>query len=643
MSSLVSNIALLHTHYLPPQLRSCATGVYVVEQINENLNAYYGVNLGRHISIKEFFQRFSSGFANSYSIEGDISPDEICGGIDEFVCYGLRYVLPWHSYNKMFSTGGTITTGGQALLKCMSDCGVVLDCTHMEETVLDESLKYYQGPVVFSHSVFRLPHNNRKRISNLISDGMLRSITNRPFLVGIPLVDDLVTTKDPLPDSVMASVQDVADQILYAAQQIGVSRVCIGGDYFNFKYYSNLMKCSLGPVQGMCSESGFVELQDRLRAGGFSDHDIQCVFWGNMEKWNRMINERIMRLKNESTYWSFSETFDLNDARNAAIQSPIASHHPTHAWIALNNYCNLSCRHCRRTYKAMKPMEKDISDTLYERLLSEVVPGLKSLIIGGNNFAEVTKATRFGSFVTALDELKVRPEISLQTNGSVFPLALLEKLVAMDVILNISVEGGTIETTRKIRGLGLDFVEYRLKQYNEVRKACGSTKSRVVLSFTAMKSTINELPFLVEFAELHGVDEVNIMFLLPPNKDWNSESVHDVDTEINRIISETRMMASAWRVQIVAPELADIQQDKPCVRPWTSASIDALGAVRFCCLTDSPVIGNLNESHFSEIWNSKKAQSVRQHVNTNPHDECCQCVLRNFPRLSTRALRLHLK
>ena len=640
----VFRISLLHTHFIPDGLKGFVSGVRVVEQKHENLNFYYGDHLRHDISLLEFLIRYSNKEAKICAIEGDVDPQEIAWGMDRFIQYGLRYVLPWHCENDRYYNHGECTKGAIHMLRVMARRGVVLDCSHMTVPVLLESLKYYDGPVVFSHSVFRLMQNSRSKISNEITSGMVDAVSKRNFLIGIPLVNDLVSRHEPCNGKLMSEIGDVVAQIILAIKKVGVDRVCIGGDYFNFPYYSSRYGCSLAPVPGLDSKDGFEFLRKKLRDNGLSDNEIESVYFRNVERFNAEIEVDMKRKSFSSQYWSFSGGSDegIIDVGHTLSCKTIDGH-PTHAWIALNNYCNLACRHCRRTYSVVKPHENDISDLLYDRLFTEVLPGLKSLIIGGNNFAEVTRAKRFKHFVGELSLIKDRPRISVQTNGSAIPVDVMEDLIKMDVVLNISVEGGINETAKRIRGLGLDFLRTRLSAFNKLRRSHGESLSRVVLSFTAMKSTIHELPDLLEFAELNGVDEVNVLYMLPPTRDWNNECVYNDSVRVNDIVKRSRQIASGWHVELIAPEITHCSKDAACTRPWTSTSIDGYGDVRFCCLNESPIIGNLQSHHFDEIWNSLAAQNVREKVNSVPAAECERCVIRNLPLLSIRALEQHLK
>ncbi len=254
----------------------------------------------------------------------------------------------------------------------------------------------------------------------------------------------------------------------------------------------------------------------------------------------------------------------------------------------------------------------------------------------------MTQAHRFSNIVEWLTKAKNKPKnLSLQTNGSSFNDKILSNLISMDTVFNISVEGGTNRTTKKIRGLALDTLERQIKKINKLRKD-NQSKAKIVLSFTAMRSNIEELVELVEFAEIFGVDEVNVMYLLPATKAWNIESIIHCVEFSNQIIEDALSFSDAWKVNLIAPLIKEIE-NTPCEKPWHSISINGEGDVRFCCLDDSPIIGNLMSDCFIDIWNGPLSQKVRSEVNTKDAPSgCSSCVVRNIPYVSVSSLRKSL-
>ena len=631
------NVFLLHTHYIPDSFE----GILVVEHNALLASRYLKTRIEGDLSVLEYIEKYNHN-NQRFSLEGDYDPNYLVKNLPEFVKHNVISILPFRKSNLKYYSD-KLTSDGERLLNCMENNSIILDCTHMSAPVITESLNAFNGQVFFSHSILRLENCSRHIQSNIIPDSIIPILKKRDFLIGIPLINDILSLTEPISQNPSVSMNDLLKQIQKLIEVFGFQHIAIGGDFFDFEYYSQYFNTTLKPLNKMDTKSGFIMLSQMLLQSGYSSEIIDAIFYKNAFDFiNRRDNDRAKRRMKNNNYWSFSDHTTENIIEivnsNIDILPP-----PTHAWIALCNYCNLSCKHCRSSYKTRTNLSKDIPDVLYSRLCEELIPNLKSLIIGGNNFSEVTLSKRFPEFINYLSLNSPKDiQLSLQSNGSIIKSDILERMVDLSFVFNYSVEGGTKETTKRIRGISLDVLQKRIAEINHFRKLNSNSKSRIVLSFTAMKSTITELDELALFAEINGVDEINIMFLLPPVVAWNNESLHDQEEYVNSTIFHSKQLTEKWNVNIIAPYLCQCD-DQPCFKPWYSTSICANGDVRFCCLEDSPIIGNLIEDHFSTIWNSNEAKRIRMIVNHSPEKECSQCVLRNLPYLSVSTLCKHLK
>lgn len=637
-----TSIFLLHTHFLP--FHGC-DGILVAEQDSQNFNKYYDCNITSDLSLKGFFTsaHVDSSMARGFSIEKDLNIPAFLKDIAFYKRKRILSILPYRNNNETYYYEGRITDNAKEFLKILPLNEIVLDCTHMPANVVAASLDYYSGPLLFSHSVIRSKRNSRSFISNEISDSLIPVIKKHgaSFLIGFPVINDIISLHDPVKSSYLVTIDDLVEQVLLLTETFGIEHVGIGGDYFNFDRASIFYGNNIAPIEKMQSPAGYSLFKKKLKEAGYSDEEISAIFFDNAIRFFKQDESYMRSDETKEKYWSFSSCQKSSNLKQAQDGVLVPTALPTHAWFSLSNYCNLSCKHCRSSYRVRERQNKDIPDILYQRMTEEVLPGLESLIIGGNNCSEVTRSERFPAFVSFLKQMNKRPRLSIQTNGSVIPAPILLQLTEMDTVFNISVEGGTQETTQKIRGFGLDYLSKRIAEINKFRMETGS-HAKLVLSFTAMKSTISELPSLLEFAEYNGVDEVNLMFLLPPTPDWNNESVVSDYLRVNQIVQDSYNLVSGWHVNLVAPFLDDTN-DAPCYNPWTSISVNADGEVRFCCLEESPSIGNLIFSHFADVWNSPVAQRIRQNINVCPEQECAQCVIRNLPKVSINAIALHHK
>lgn len=663
-------IFFVHTHALPAALdrRSICGAVVVVETDAERLRFYYGWEHGS-LPVEGFLKAWPNLRSRleltpsarcPLALEDIAAAPDLDAHLEDYVRDGLEVIQLFHWDENEFIDAEGLTAHGRSLLSRMSALNLVLDVSHLSGRRLREVAETYQGRLLASHVVARAALSGNGPRANSLTSDELRLLADRRALVGIPFVNDLVAFLGA--DEVgnyCTSIEDVVRQVFTLAEVMGLSHLSFGPDYFDFANYSRRLGVNLRVVADLDCSGGFQALRSTLIENGLTPVQVDRIFAGNALRFFRHESslsevtgedgsgETPVAIAPDSLTllrWTFSETASASAKQSAQHGLLEAPWPPSSAWVTLSNYCNLTCRHCRRTYRerTANDLVKTISDHLYDRIVTEVVPGLHSLILGGNNNSEVTRAVRFPRLIEYLARFgKHNLRLSLQTNGSRIPDYLVEQLVSLNTVFNISVEGGSNATTSRIRGIPLDSVGRCIGRINRQRVSSRSD-ARIVLSFTAMRSNIEELPELVEFAERNGVDEVNVMYLLPATEEWNAESpVYCADT-VNRVLERTYQLSRAWHVCLLAPPIQAVV-DQPCIKPWYSVSINGNGQVRFCCLENSPVIGSLNEQTLHDIWNGAPARAARTLVNAeNPPGECGACVLRNLPYVSVESLRKQL-
>jgi MoaA/NifB/PqqE/SkfB family radical SAM enzyme len=523
----------------------------------------------------------------------------------------------------------------------------------MSGSLLKQTLEEFNGPVLASHVVCSEALKPGVPRANSLDRDELEHLRSRQALIGVPFVNDLLAFAGATPEGrYSAGIEDLLRQILGLAEVVGVKQLALGGDFFDFRHYSRRLGLQLGPVAELDTADGISRLRRELANLGLSSGQVRGILRDNaIEFLGPWLSEKardpepVLRsprpmVETPGNRWTFQEPCDVAVFGECRDAEPLSKRLPSHAWLTLSNYCNLSCKHCRRTYGRVTgdTLSRDIPEELFDHIMGDVLPAVQSVILGGNNNSEITKAARFPRIVDWLSQASKRPRrVSLQTNGCAIEDELVEQLVTLDTVFNISVEGGTDETCKRIRGIPLSVLERQIGKINNLRML-GRSRARIVLSFTAMRSNIDELPLLVEFAERCGVDEVNVMYLLPATSEWNCESPLHALKHNNEVLEQTEKLAEAWHVELLAPPIVDME-DERCMRPWYSISVNGNGIARFCCLDGSPEVGDLTKQSLSDLWNSPSAQRARQTVNSDdPPDECGACVLRNLPRVNRQAL-----
>ncbi len=157
------------------------------------------------------------------------------GELDEWWERGVRIIGPAWAGNRF--CGGTrepgpLTSEGYALLDGMADLGFTLDLSHMDEQAALQSLDYYPGPIIASHSnaaaLLERIEGNRH-----LSDRQIRGLIQRDGIIGIVphnrFLDRQWTPKD---GRQAITLHHIIAQIDYVCQMAGDARhVGIGSDF----------------------------------------------------------------------------------------------------------------------------------------------------------------------------------------------------------------------------------------------------------------------------------------------------------------------------------------------------------------------------------------------------------------------------
>ncbi len=315
---------------------------------------------------------------------------------------------------------------------------------------------------------------------------------------------------------------------------------------------------------------------------------------------------------------------------------------PSFAWVAVTNKCNLSCGHCQRRLLKKQGLiiPKEMSARVFEKLEQELIPSLKKIQFGGNNFGEQLSASNWDDIFARVSKFNI--DISLVSNAILLTTERMNVMIDAGVEFNFSLEGITSETYESVRGC--NFENFITTVTEACRKKAG-TRSRVNLGFTALRDNVTEIPKLLSIAAGLGVDRVTITHFVPWEEGQRQNSLVYHKALTNQILGKARELARDYKLLVDLPLLfttdespknKDLSGDiapmslAPCYHPWESVSISEKGNVMPCCAS-SVVMGSLEDSSFSEIWNNRKYQKLRKTVNSSrPLSFCRNCGLRGL-------------
>lgn len=291
--------------------------------------------------------------------------------------------------------------------------------------------------------------------------------------------------------------------------------------------------------------------------------------------------------------------------------------------------CNMHCPMCDRMYKEdfRKHQENEMSTELLIKnikILGEI--GVKQvLIIGGGEplFRD--------DIVLILQTIKQQGMIChLWTNGTLFTSENTPQILKNVDVLTISLDSCHEDEHDMSRGIKGSYARI-MKTLSLVREY---RHDNLLLRFHSVisKYNINRLEDMVDFAIKHNAEElggaiINPFEFAPKDMVFTPEDQIIVQNKIDKFIKRAKQndikLAGSYN-PIFDNDIKNFSVkyglSSKCVNPttcfglWSMAQIRPNGDVSICCFTYKPIIGNLHDDNFKDIWNSQKAKEMRSKV-----------------------------
>lgn len=348
----------------------------------------------------------------------------------------------------------------------------------------------------------------------------------------------------------------------------------------------------------------------------------------------------------EATFHPYAElkaaNLDLNKKEIREKATRLRSR-PLVFWFDLNGACNLECLHCGFR-KHGRTSDGEVSERIYQAVLEEIMPTAKVCHLGGSNWGEMTTAKCFGRFVRDCKHFDVG--VNLTTNGTRLDDDWFDDLIDVLQVVGFSMEGMN-EQFEKMRGFKWRFFLKHVERICEAKRDRGKS-FRVEWRFCAHVDNIHQLPDMIRLAKSIGVGRIQVMNLIPYNREQEYKKLFYHRTTANAVFQEARQVARELDFDIEIPpdfscgdfaeQLVQIDGNGPgaaarntpvdelatCFMPWQCCSINEMGNVRPDAVYWRSM-GNLAHSSFEKIWNGRKFRSLRHRVNSRPDAICVGC------------------
>jgi membrane dipeptidase len=209
---------------------------------------------------------------------------------------GVRVIGLTHARRNAAASGGAfapsgsppdgLTNFGRELVRECEKLGIIIDLAHISPAAFNDILEMAQRPPVVSHTNARRYYD----IERNISDDQIKRVGERGGVIGVNSV--LVSPKKE-----EATLDRYVDHIEHIAGLIGLDKVGIGFDFFEFIYRQwpqvrrdDLDKRLARPhfIPDLIHHGHARNLTRKLIERGFSDGDIEGILYRN---WMRIFEE----------------------------------------------------------------------------------------------------------------------------------------------------------------------------------------------------------------------------------------------------------------------------------------------------------------------------------------------------------------
>lgn len=276
---------------------------------------------------------------------------------------------------------------------------------------------------------------------------------------------------------------------------------------------------------------------------------------------------------------------------------------PMYLDIEVNNYCNMRCKMCVKSFDYSRDGKENMDVELFREVIRQGASiGVPSYFLGG--FTECLINPNIREYLQIIKSEGKSIDDVLITNG----YALTEEIIDLLIDLKweklfVSLDACKPETYRKIRGKDLNVVERNIDMLIQKKKEKDSVFPLIRVSFVVMGENKNE------------------------REDFYNKWKNKVDI----IDFQPLYDYSNVRIEQNLPNT-----DEKCSAPFNRLYIDYNGDIYPCCTEYARFlkISNIRDTSIKEVWNSKMINELRYQIINNQLSDICKSCFKSMKAIS---------
>lgn len=202
--------------------------------------------------------------------------DSSIARIDEFYEAGYRsFGLTWNHANCI--GGGVaepkvpLTAFGRDAVRKLGRMAALIDLAHLGETAFYQVLELAERPPIYTHGCCAGVFSHRRNLN----DEQMKALADAGGLFGLTFCRHFIKEEN-------ATIDDLMDHLVYAAERIGVSALCFGSDFDGTDL-----------PDGITGPEDWVKIEEAMAKRGFAPHEVAAITGGNLL---RFVSEALVKV-----------------------------------------------------------------------------------------------------------------------------------------------------------------------------------------------------------------------------------------------------------------------------------------------------------------------------------------------------------